>query len=41
MTEVEPSATWKDPYLYLKLIAEWRGRPWTPPPLPTGGASSQ
>ena len=34
MTEVEPSATWKDPYLYLKLIAQWRGKKWQTPPLP-------
>jgi hypothetical protein len=36
MTEVEPSATWSDPYLYLKMIAEWRGRTWEPPALPPG-----
>jgi hypothetical protein len=36
MTEIEPSATWKDPYLYLKIIAEWRGNKWKEPPLPTG-----
>jgi hypothetical protein len=36
MTEVEPSATWPDPYLYLKLIAQWRGRVWETPPLPQG-----
>lgn len=34
MTEVEPSTTWKDPYLYLKLIAQWRGKQWQAPPLP-------
>jgi len=36
MTQVEPSATWADPYLYLKLIAQWRGRTWKAPPTPTG-----
>ena len=34
MTEIEPSATWKDPYLYLKIIAQWRGKKWEAPPLP-------
>ncbi len=34
MTEVEPSSTWQDPYLYLKIIAEWRGKKWKAPPLP-------
>ncbi len=36
MTQVEPSATWKDPYLYLKLIAAWQGKEWKTPPLPKG-----
>jgi hypothetical protein len=36
MTQVEPSATWADPYLYLKLIAQWRGRSWETPPMPAG-----
>ena len=34
MTEVEPSSTWPDPYLYLKLLAQWRGKKWEVPPLP-------
>jgi hypothetical protein len=34
MTEVEPSATWKDPYVYLKTLARWRGKKWVTPPLP-------
>jgi hypothetical protein len=33
-TQIEPSANWQDPYLFLKLIARWRGRKWKPPPLP-------
>jgi hypothetical protein len=33
-TQVEPSATWDDPYLYLKILAEWRGKNWKQPPLP-------
>lgn len=33
-TQVEPSATWDDPYLYLKILAEWRGMQWKQPPLP-------
>lgn len=24
-TVVEPSSTWRDPYLYLKILAEWKG----------------
>jgi hypothetical protein len=36
MTEVEPSATWKDPYCYLKMIGEWQGRKWKTPPFPKG-----
>ena len=36
MTEVEPSATWKDPYRYLELLAQWRGKKWKTPPLPAG-----
>ena len=34
MTEIEPSATWPDPYLYLKQLAKWRGKEWKTPPLP-------
>jgi hypothetical protein len=33
-TQVEPSRGWSDPYLYLKVIAEWRGKPWQTPSLP-------
>lgn len=33
-TVVEPSSTWEDPYFYLRLLAEWRGRPFTPIPPP-------
>lgn len=33
-TQVEPSRGWDDPYLYLKIIAEWRGKEWKTPPLP-------
>ena len=33
-TVVEPSSSWKDPYAYLKIVAEWRGIPFTPPPRP-------
>lgn len=33
-TQVEPSSTWKDPYLYLKILAKWRGKKWIQPPLP-------
>jgi hypothetical protein len=35
-TEIEPSATSSDPYLYLKIIAQWRGKSWKTPPLPKG-----
>lgn len=33
-TQIEPSATWDDPYLYLKILADWRGLKWKQPPLP-------
>jgi len=33
-TQVEPSATWEDPYLYLKILADWRGKEWKQPALP-------
>jgi len=23
-TVIEPSSTWQDPYLYLKIVAEWK-----------------
>jgi hypothetical protein len=31
---VEPSSTWPDPYCYLKLLADWKGVPFAPPPSP-------
>ena len=31
-TVVEPSSTWPDPYHYLRILAEWRGRDFVPPP---------
>ena len=33
-TVVEPSASWPDPYFYLKVLADWKGVSFTPPPLP-------
>ena len=35
-TVVEPSATWQDPYQYLKILTDWRGLefPESPPELP-------
>lgn len=33
-TNVEPSMTWPDPYLYLKILADYTGREWQAPPLP-------
>jgi len=33
-TQIEPSATWHDPYLYLKTLASWRGKEWRQPPMP-------
>ena len=33
-TNVEPSMTWPDPYLYLKILADYAGRCWQAPPLP-------
>jgi len=33
-TVVEPSSTWPDPYLYLKILAEWKGVAFAAPPLP-------
>jgi hypothetical protein len=33
-TIVEPSSTWNDPYQYLKILADWKGRSFTPPALP-------
>ena len=34
-TIVEPSSSWSDPYLYLRIAAEWKGVKFSPPPLPT------
>lgn len=33
-TIVEPSSTWTDPYRYLKVLADWRGRSFAPPEPP-------
>lgn len=33
-TVVEPSSNWPDPYLYLEIVAEWKGPKFTKPPLP-------
>ncbi|MFT5127056.1 MAG: glycoprotein endo-alpha-1,2-mannosidase [Rhodothermales bacterium] len=33
-TVIEPSSSWPDPYLYLRILAEWRGQSFTPPALP-------
>jgi len=33
-TIVEPSASWPDPYAYLKILAEWKGIAFTPPQRP-------
>jgi hypothetical protein len=33
-TVVEPSSSWPDPYLYLRILAEWKGIVFSPPPLP-------
>ncbi|MBM4031394.1 MAG: hypothetical protein FJ291_06355 [Planctomycetes bacterium] len=34
-TVVEPSASWPDPYFYLRILAEWKGVAFTAPPLPS------
>ncbi len=34
-TVIEPSSSWPDPYLYLNIIAEWRGFKFTAPPVPS------
>jgi Glycosyl hydrolase family 99 len=36
-TVIEPSSTWPDPYLYLKIIAEWKGVTFAVPPRPAKG----
>jgi hypothetical protein len=33
-TIVEPSASWADPYRYLKILAQWKGASFAAPPLP-------
>jgi hypothetical protein len=33
-TVVEPSSSWSDPYSYLRILAEWNGVKFSPPPLP-------
>jgi len=33
-TVVEPSLSWPDPYLYLRIVAEYTGTRWSRPPLP-------
>lgn len=33
-TVIEPSSSWKDPYQYLRIVAEWRGVNFVPPPVP-------
>jgi hypothetical protein len=33
-TVVEPSSSWPDPYLYLKILAEWKGREFKAPEAP-------
>ncbi len=36
-TVIEPSANWPDPYLYLKVLAEWKGVTFAVPPRPAAG----
>ena len=33
-TVIEPSSTWTDPYLYLKIVADWKGKVFIIPPKP-------
>jgi hypothetical protein len=40
-TVVEPSSSWADPYQYLKILAEWKGVAFTPPPLPAPRGNQQ
>jgi hypothetical protein len=35
-TVVVPSSSWADPYQYLKILAEWKGKPFASPPPPVG-----
>jgi hypothetical protein len=32
-TIVEPSSSWADPYLHLKILAEWQGKHFVAPPV--------
>jgi len=34
-TVVEPASTWADPYLYLEILAEWKGIRFAKPQEPT------
>ncbi len=36
-TVIEPSSSWPDPYLYLKVLAEWKGVTFAVPPRPAAG----
>jgi hypothetical protein len=40
-TVVEPSSSWADPYQYLKILADWKGVAFTPPPLPAPRGNQQ
>ena len=40
-TVIEPSASWTDPYHDLRIIAQWRGAAFTPPPLPNANLSAK
>jgi hypothetical protein len=31
---IEPSCSWPNPYLYLEVVAQWRGVEFIVPPLP-------
>lgn len=33
-TVIEPASTWPDPYLYLKVVADWKGKVFSIPPKP-------
>lgn len=34
-TVVEPSSSWSDPFLYLKILAEWKGLTFVAPKMPS------
>lgn len=40
-TNVEPARTWPDPYLYLRILAEWRGKGFIAPKPPACVASPE